>query len=99
MSLVRFHDWHMVGLQNYREVLTDPTLWQIFAKTMVWTVVNVAFHVGLGVLLAVALNGPIRGKSIYRTLADHSLGGAGVHHGAHVARHVRLRIRGRQLAA
>ena len=42
--------------------------WGVFIKTIVWTVVNVAFHVGLGVLLAVALNGPIRGKALYRIL-------------------------------
>jgi arabinogalactan oligomer/maltooligosaccharide transport system permease protein len=34
----------------------------------VWTVVNVAFHVGIGVMLAAALNGPIRGKALYRLL-------------------------------
>ena len=68
MSLVRFRNWRIVGLQNYVEVLTDPNLWSIFAKTLVWTVVNVAFHVGLGLMLAVALNGPIRGKPLYRIL-------------------------------
>ena len=68
MSLVRFRNWRIVGLQNYVEVLTDPNLWWIFLKTVIWTVVNVAFHVGIGVLLAVALNGVIRGKSLYRIL-------------------------------
>ena len=71
MSLTRFQDWRIVGLQNYVEVLTDPMLWGpwgVFVKTIVWTVVNVAFHVGLGVLLAVALNGPVRGKALYRVL-------------------------------
>ncbi|MGD9637408.1 MAG: carbohydrate ABC transporter permease, partial [Pirellulales bacterium] len=71
MSLTRFRNWRVVGLQNYVEVLTDPTLWApwgVFMKTVVWTVVNVAFHVGLGVLLAVTLNGPVRGKAIYRLL-------------------------------
>ena len=71
MSLVRFKDWRVVGLQNYAEVLSDPMLWGpwgVFVKTLVWTVVNVAFHVGLGVMLAVALNAPIRGKSLYRLL-------------------------------
>jgi arabinogalactan oligomer / maltooligosaccharide transport system permease protein len=68
MSLVRFRNWRIVGLQNYVEVLTDPNLWSIFAKTLVWTFVNVAFHVGLGLMLAVALNGPIRGKPLYRIL-------------------------------
>ncbi len=71
MSLVRFQDWRVVGLQNYVEVLRDPVLWGpwgVFVKTLVWTVVNVAFHVGLGVMLAVALNAPLRGKGLYRLL-------------------------------
>lgn len=71
MSLVRFQDWRIVGLQNYAEVLTDPMLWGpwgVFMKTLVWTVVNVAFHVGLGVLLAVLLNAPLRGRAAYRLL-------------------------------
>jgi arabinogalactan oligomer/maltooligosaccharide transport system permease protein len=71
MSLVRFRDWRIVGLQNYAEVLTDPRLWGlggVFLKTVAWTFVNVVMHVAIGVMLAVALNGPIRGKSIYRLL-------------------------------
>jgi arabinogalactan oligomer/maltooligosaccharide transport system permease protein len=68
MSLANFRDWQIVGLQNYREVLTDSKIWSVFLKTIVWTVVNIAFHVGLGVLLAVTLNGPIRGKALYRIL-------------------------------
>lgn len=68
MSLANFRDWQIVGLQNYREVLTDAKIWSVFLKTIVWTAVNVAFHVGLGVLLAVVLNGPIRGKALYRIL-------------------------------
>ena len=68
MSLANFRDWRVVGLQNYVEVLTDPKIWYVFLKTIVWTAVNVAFHVGFGVLLAVAINGPVRGKSLYRIL-------------------------------
>jgi arabinogalactan oligomer / maltooligosaccharide transport system permease protein len=40
----------------------------VFVKTLFWTAINVFFHVTIGVLLAVTLNGPIRGKSIYRVL-------------------------------
>jgi arabinogalactan oligomer / maltooligosaccharide transport system permease protein len=71
MSLVRFRDWRIVGFQNYAEVLGDPRLWGlggVFLKTVIWTVVNVFFHVAIGVMLAVALNGPVRGKPIYRLL-------------------------------
>jgi arabinogalactan oligomer/maltooligosaccharide transport system permease protein len=72
MSLGNFNDWQVVGLQNYVELFADPvlgpTFWIVFAKTIIWTAVNVVFHVGLGLLLAVALNGPIRGKAFYRIL-------------------------------
>jgi arabinogalactan oligomer/maltooligosaccharide transport system permease protein len=68
MSLTNFKDWQVVGVQNYVEVFTDPKIWVIFVKTIVWTVVNIVFHVGIGLLLAVALNGPIRGKALYRIL-------------------------------
>jgi arabinogalactan oligomer/maltooligosaccharide transport system permease protein len=68
MSLANFQDWQVVGVQNYIEVVRDPKIWAFFLKTIVWTAVNIAFHVGLGLLLAVALNGPVRGKAIYRIL-------------------------------
>jgi arabinogalactan oligomer/maltooligosaccharide transport system permease protein len=72
MSLTHFQDWQVVGLQNYTQLFTDPELapkfWYVFFKTITWTVVNIAFHVGLGLLLAVTLNGPVRGKTLYRIL-------------------------------
>jgi arabinogalactan oligomer/maltooligosaccharide transport system permease protein len=68
MSLANFQDWQVIGMQNYVEVIGDPKIWAFFLKTIVWTVVNIAFHVGIGLLLAVALNGPIRGKALYRIL-------------------------------
>ena len=49
-------------------MLTEGKFYWVLLLTVFWTVVNVLFHVGFGVLLAVALNGPIRGKTIYRIL-------------------------------
>jgi arabinogalactan oligomer/maltooligosaccharide transport system permease protein len=68
MSLRHFQDWEMIGLQNYLQVFRESVFWGVLLKTVVWTVVNVAFHVGLGVFLAVVLNGPVKGKAIYRVL-------------------------------
>jgi len=68
MSLKNFQDWSIVGLANYREVFTEPKFFWVFFLTIVWTVVNVVFHVGIGLALAMALNGPIRGKTLYRVL-------------------------------
>jgi len=68
MSLTNFQDWSIVGLRNYAEVLSEAKFLVVLLKTLVWTVVNVCFHVGIGVMLAIAINGPIRGKTIYRIL-------------------------------
>jgi arabinogalactan oligomer / maltooligosaccharide transport system permease protein len=68
MSLTNFQDWSIIGLRNYAEVFTEAKFFGVLLKTILWTVVNVAFHVGIGLALAMALNGPIRGKSLYRVL-------------------------------
>jgi arabinogalactan oligomer/maltooligosaccharide transport system permease protein len=71
MSLTNLRDWDIVGFRNYAALATGREagmFWRVFVKTIFWTVINVAFHVSIGVLLAVTLNGPVRGKSIYRVL-------------------------------
>lgn len=68
MSLTNFQDWSIVGLRNYAEVFNEPKFFIVLLKTLVWTVVNIVFHVGIGLALALALNGPIRGKTLYRIL-------------------------------
>ena len=62
-----------VGLQNYINVFTKPVLpqtsfYQLFTQTIIWTAINVFFHVTLGVLLALMLNRQIRGRTFYRAL-------------------------------
>ena len=73
MSLRSFQDWQITGFQNYQQVFSgDSSLsisfYAVLVKTIIWTVVCVFFHVVLGLLLAVTLNGPVRGKSVYRLL-------------------------------
>jgi arabinogalactan oligomer/maltooligosaccharide transport system permease protein len=62
-----------VGFENYIQVFTEPVLkltgfWQLFAQTILWTFINVFFHVSLGMALALMLNRKMRGKGIYRAL-------------------------------
>ena len=62
-----------IGIDNYVNVLTRPVLqvagfWQVLWQTILWTVINVAFHVGLGLGLALLLNRHMRGRGIYRAL-------------------------------
>ncbi len=68
MNLTHLKDWRFVGLTQYVRVFSEPTFYRVFAKTVIWTVVNVFFHVTIGVFLALLLNRPLWGKSIFRTI-------------------------------
>ena len=68
MNLTHFRDWRLIGLRNYWLVVTDYSFWYFFFKTVLWTVLNLVFHVGIGVFLAILLDKDLRGKTIYRTL-------------------------------
>jgi arabinogalactan oligomer/maltooligosaccharide transport system permease protein len=68
MSLSHFRDWNIKGIGNYLLVLTEKSFWYFLFKNVLWTVINLIFHVGIGVFLALILNKDLRGKTIYRTL-------------------------------
>ncbi|HHS50136.1 MAG TPA: sugar ABC transporter permease [candidate division Zixibacteria bacterium] len=68
MSMTNFHDWRIIGFGQYVKVFTEKLFYSVFAKTIVWTVVNVLFHVTIGVFLAMLLNRTLPGKGIFRTL-------------------------------
>lgn len=71
MNLAKMRDWQFIGLRQFIKIFTEPSqpdFYEVFVRTIIWTVVNVTFHVTLGVFLALLLNQKIKGKSIYRTL-------------------------------
>jgi arabinogalactan oligomer/maltooligosaccharide transport system permease protein len=71
MNLNKIRDWQFIGFRQFIKIFTEPSqpdFYAVFGKTIIWTVVNVAFHVTLGVFLALLLNQKIKGKAIYRTL-------------------------------
>jgi arabinogalactan oligomer/maltooligosaccharide transport system permease protein len=72
MSLRHIKDWVLVGPIQYVKVFTEesqPDFYAIFFKTIIWTVINVVFHVVIGVFLALVLNQKdIRGKWLFRIL-------------------------------
>jgi arabinogalactan oligomer/maltooligosaccharide transport system permease protein len=73
MSLRAFKDPQFIGFKNYVRVFTEPVLKQkmffpLLGQTILWTVVNISFHVGGGLFLAMLLNRKMKGKGIYRTL-------------------------------
>lgn len=73
MSLRHFKDYEFIGLENYVKVFTAPVLKQkmffpLLGQTILWTVINVSFHVGGGLALALLLNRKMKFKGIYRAL-------------------------------
>lgn len=62
-----------IGIDNYIRVFTAPVLqvasfWQVLWQTVLWTAINVTFHVGLGLGLALLMNRQMRGRGIYRAI-------------------------------
>ncbi len=68
MSLYHFTDHRFVGLDQFREIFSQPVFYVLFGKSLLWTVVNVSLHLAIGLFLAVLLAGPVRGRAFYRTL-------------------------------
>ncbi|NPV57702.1 MAG: sugar ABC transporter permease [Anaerolineae bacterium] len=71
MSLRRFRNYEYVGFENYVRVFTEPVLktikfFPLFGQTLLWTVINVVFHVVGGMILALLLNRKMRGRGLYR---------------------------------
>lgn len=68
MSLYTLFNSKFIGLENYISIFTDKTFYTTFLRTVVWTVVNVFFHVSIGLWLAILLNRKLPGKAIFRVL-------------------------------
>lgn len=72
MSLRHIRDWEIIGFGQYVKVFTEPSqpnFYMVFLKTIIWTIVNVVFHVVIGVFLALVLNQKeIRGKGLWRAI-------------------------------
>jgi len=76
MSLRHFRTYTLSwaqGLKNLKLIFTEPILknvkfFSLLSRTLLWTGVNVVFHLAGGLGLALLLNRPMRGRGIYRAL-------------------------------
>ncbi|MEU1276120.1 sugar ABC transporter permease [Streptomyces sp. NPDC005799] len=57
-----------VGLANYREVFTDQATLDSLARTGLFTALTVPLTIAAGLVLAVLVNQPLRGRGMFRTL-------------------------------
>lgn len=57
-----------VGLDNYKKMFHDEQVWRAVGNTLGYTCIVVPVTIVIALLLAVVLNGRIKGKGIYRTI-------------------------------
>jgi arabinogalactan oligomer / maltooligosaccharide transport system permease protein len=67
-SLQTFRQWEIVGFQHYLAVLSDPVVYAVLGKTVLWTLLNVFFHVTIGIALALLLDQALPARPLFRTL-------------------------------
>jgi len=58
----------LIGFHHYLDVFRSRIFYNVLFKTVIWTVVNLIFHVSLGVFLAVLINRTLPAKGLLRTL-------------------------------
>lgn len=56
-----------VGTLNYQDMVTDDVFWQALYNTLFYTVISVPLSLVLALFIAVLLNRPILGRSLFRT--------------------------------
>ena len=56
----------MVGLRNYEALLEDPVFHKAILNTLYYTAIWVPLTMGLGLLLAIIINQPLRGRTFFR---------------------------------
>jgi len=57
-----------VGLDNYKTLLGDAQVWHALRNTLVYAGLVVPITIVIAMLIAVLLNGRLKGKGIYRTI-------------------------------
>jgi multiple sugar transport system permease protein len=56
------------GLDNYRTLAADPVFWQVLRNTAYYAAVSLPLALISALAVALLLNAPIKGQSIYRTI-------------------------------
>lgn len=57
-----------VGLENYRKIFEDPTMWKVFGNTALYAVMTSILKAAVGLALAIALNRAIKSRNALRTI-------------------------------
>ena len=68
MNMTNVNSYKIIGFAQYLKVFSEKIFYSVFLKTVIWTLVNVFFHVVIGVFLAILLNRKLPGKAVFRVL-------------------------------
>lgn len=69
-----FYEWNLirdsvfVGLDNYQRAIDDPVFWSSVKNTLFYVATTVPGQMIFGLAVALLLNAPMRGRTVYRTL-------------------------------
>jgi multiple sugar transport system permease protein len=63
-----FGSMKWLGLQNYQNIISDPTFWQALRNTVVFTLISVPVGMALGLGAAMLLNKVLPGRALFRAL-------------------------------
>ncbi|WP_369249969.1 carbohydrate ABC transporter permease [Streptomyces sp. R41] len=61
-------NWRFVGLDNYRELLSDSVTWQSLGRAGLFAATSVPLSIVAGLGLAVLVNRPLKARGLFRTL-------------------------------
>ncbi len=57
-----------VGLDNYKKLIADDSIWQALINTFKYAIVEVPLSIAIAIVLAVFLNRKMRGRTLFRTI-------------------------------
>ncbi len=57
-----------VGLDNFSDLVADPTFWSVAGRTLIWTLSNLVVQLSVPVGFAILLNNRLRGVNVARAL-------------------------------
>jgi len=68
-DLRRPNDIAFIGMENYKQILSDELFWGALGRTFFWVVFGVGLQFLFGFLLALILNHDFRGRGMIRSLS------------------------------
>lgn len=67
-ELGRFGGSSFIGLDNFRRLFQDPTVWKALRNTLKYTIFTVPIGSFISIIIATLLNSKIKGEGIYRVI-------------------------------